>query len=60
MDPSTPTALPSHRCMPRYTCNGMYIQKVLSYISSWGNNDSLSLKQLSWKNSNATSVDTPL
>ena len=34
--------------LPKYTCT-WNVQGVLSYISSWGGNDSLSMKQLSWK-----------
>ena len=34
--------------LPRYTCT-WNVQTVLPYISNWGSNDSLSLKQLSWK-----------
>ena len=34
--------------LPRYTCT-WNVQTVLSYLSTWGSNDSLSVKQLSWK-----------
>ena len=34
--------------LPRYTCT-WNVQTVLSHINSWGDNDSLSIKQLSWK-----------
>ena len=34
--------------LPKYTCT-WNVQRVLSYITSWGSNDSLSVKQLSRK-----------
>ena len=44
--------------LPRYTCT-WNVQTVLSYISSWGSNDSLSLKQLSWKTAMLLALTRP-
>jgi hypothetical protein len=44
--------------LPRYTCT-LNVQTVLSYISSLGNNDSLSLKQLSCKTAMPLSLTRP-
>ena len=44
--------------LPRYTCT-WNVQTVLTCISSWGSNDSLSLKQLSWKTTMLLALTRP-
>ena len=44
--------------LPRYTST-WNVQTVLLHISSWGGNDSLSLKQLSWKTAMLLALTRP-
>ena len=44
--------------LPRYT-SSWNVQTVLLHISSWGGNDSLSLKQLSWKTTMLLALTRP-
>ena len=44
--------------LPKYTCT-WNVQRVLSHISSWGSNDSLSIKQLSWKTAMLLALTRP-
>ena len=44
--------------LPKYTCT-WNVQRVLSHMTSWGSNSSLSIKQLSWKTAMLLALTRP-